>query len=71
MMFLFELLLVGWLISIAIWCVMHISDCFYKIFGDYGYNRYENLTREEKIIYSTSNNILRAENWKVIESMFL
>ena len=39
--------------------------------GDYGYNRYENLTREEKIIYSTSNNILRAENWKVIESMLL
>lgn len=34
-MFLF--LIIVWLISIAIWCVMHISDCFYKIFGDYGY----------------------------------
>ena len=31
------ILLVGWLISIAIWCVMHLSDCFYKIFNDYGY----------------------------------
>ena len=36
-MFLFELLLVGWLISISIWCVMHLSDCFYKVFDGYGY----------------------------------
>lgn len=41
------------------------------LFGNYGYNQYENLTKEEKMIYSISNNILRAENWKVVESMLL
>lgn len=41
------------------------------LFGNYGYNQYENLTKEEKIIYSISNNILRAENWKVVESILL
>lgn len=41
------------------------------LFGDYAYNKYENLTKEEKIEYTISNNILRAENWLVIESMLL
>lgn len=41
------------------------------LFGDFAYNKYENLTKEEKIEYTISNNILRAENWLVIESMLL
>ena len=29
------ILLIGWLISIAIYCIMSISDCFYKLFVKY------------------------------------
>lgn len=41
------------------------------LFGEYGYNQYENLSKENKLLYNTSNNIIRVENWKVIESLLI
>ena len=28
-------IIIGWLMSIAAYCIMSISDCFYKLFTDY------------------------------------
>ena len=41
------------------------------LYGNYKYNQYEFMDKEDKMMYTISNNILRAENWKVIESMLL
>lgn len=41
------------------------------LFGEYGYNQYDNLSKENKLLYNTSNNIIRVENWKVIESLLV
>ena len=34
---LFSILLCGWILSIVIWCIMHLNDSFCKLFKEYGY----------------------------------
>lgn len=41
------------------------------LFGNYKYNKLEYMTQEERKIYMFDSSIIRAENWKVVESILL